>query len=55
METRVGKKVVGTQEIETRGLGEMGQTEWAGGLGTKVVLPEPHFLRPQDATDVEWK
>lgn len=33
----------------------MGQTEWAGGLGTKVVLPEPPLPRPQDAADVEWK
>lgn len=42
-------------EKRHEGWGEMGQTEWAGGLGTKVVLAEPLPPNPQDAADVEWK
>lgn len=32
----------------------MGQTEWAGGLGTKVVLPEPP-LALRTLLTWEWK
>lgn len=50
------KKVVGTQEMrDQRTGGKMGQTERAGGLGTKVVPAEHSPPGPQDAADVEWK